>query len=223
MFLNMKEMVNWAINTEIRLKLNQFQLVPKVTELFWAVGNVRISVGYILLAYETCLYPKGTKGKAHQKHKIPTLTSISEIHYWYHTHNARECIYRCWERITNIIVEVCYADMKDNFYYNTLIDKLSEDGKFNDNPTFRKLKKHVKQWGNVSDIRNKLTHEISTPFKENINIEISDLYDYKNNTVLHMQYSAPILKKEIQEIKDRYLHLASLWQDTMTFIEDIAG
>jgi hypothetical protein len=219
---DMQTLQQWAITNAMRLHLSWPDFVGKVTEVFWAAINVQLSLGYALFARQTCIFPRGIKGAVFDETKIPMMMKLPELHYWHHTHHAWECIYRCWERITNVLVSACYPDQSANhIYYSTILKLLTDDIRFKDNPQLRRLKKHEKHWNKVADIRNELTHAKSTPIKLDVQAEAIPLVDGRLEHFIKYHYSAPNLIQELNIVKEAYLKIIPAWRDTMKFIDGI--
>lgn len=218
---DMRSLQTWGINTAFRLHLPYDEFTTKVTEVLWAAINVQMSIGYTLIARETCTYPRGTKGTVFHPDDIPNMTKFPELHFWYHLHNARECIYRCWERMTNVLQSACYPGSTDKFYFNQLTEKLRKDPRFEENPLLRSLKKYEKSWSRVAEKRNKLSHGASSPFKEDYQAEITDLYNARDAFVVKYHYTAPDLNQELEAVRDAYSRVYPVWKVVMAFVDNI--
>ena len=137
---NIEEKNMWCDFISGRLNLDANEFWHLNSEFFWSLLNVEISIGYVLVARQSCLYPFGTEKISYDRDDTMPDSGVAEVHYWYHINNARECIYRCWERITNILNYVCYNKKHEKYYYNTMISKISKDKKYSANPKIELLK-----------------------------------------------------------------------------------
>jgi len=105
--LNMEGLQNWSIAVAGILCIDVNDFLSKTKELFWSASHVQLALGYGLIARQNCRYPRGIEGTAYND-DVPDMVGLPEIHFWYHMSCARECIYRCWERMTVIIRSACY-------------------------------------------------------------------------------------------------------------------
>src|SRR3989338_7324511 len=100
--LPIENLGQWAHKVAIHFNLDQDEVRQSVTELFWSVGYVQLSLGYVLIARQSCKFPKGICGEVFREEDIPLMMEIPEMHFWLHVYNCYECIYRCWERISTV-------------------------------------------------------------------------------------------------------------------------
>ncbi len=219
--LPMENLHSWAISTKKRLKLKD-TFESSVTELFWTMSQIQISLGNALIAKESCKYTKGTKGVAYTQNQVPNMIEIPEIHFWHHVYCCVECIYRCWERITIILKDSCYPDCSEKLYFDGMITMLDKDKIFNINPKFHKLKQKRKSWNTIASYRNKLSHHQSSPFKRTkINGEVSNLCGPRGEYLFKLEYSSDNLNIEVDKMKNMYLKLLPVMKSMKEFIDHI--
>ncbi len=212
----------WGDYIADKLKLDKIILWELNSEFFWALANTEISLGYTLIARETCEFPRGKKTIGYDPDDIPTNFTVQEMHFWYHVNNTRECIYRCWERISNVLTYVCYPENSENYYYNTIVEKISKDRKYKTNSNISQLKKQIKYWTKDSGSRNSLSHKASSPFiKDKLEFDIPHLYNGQNELVFKITAHNPNLIQEIETAKDSYMRISKVWLAVKEFIESL--
>jgi hypothetical protein len=200
----------------LRLDRNEFWHLNH--EFFWALSSTEVSIGYVLIARQSCLYPFGvTKVGYNIDETIPEF-GIPELHFWYHINNTRECIYRCWERITSILKCVCYGEKNDKFYFPTIVNEILSDHRYSENHTAKQLKKYEEYWTKDSGLRNSLSHGASSPFiKDKFKIKPSD----KDEIRFIIENEYPNLVQEIESVKTSYIRLLDVWKGVKQFIESM--
>ena len=218
--LPMPNLQIWATKVSQHFNLDTDGFRQVVTELFWSVAHVQLSLGYALIAREDCQFPKGTKGQALQEKDVPNAILMPEIHFWYHIYNSYECIYRCWERITSILKNVCYPQLSEKRYFDKLVNELIKDNKFNKNFYLNKLKKQIKHWNKIADARNEISHSQSSPFR-NLAIEgkVSNELGANGTPIVYLNYSVKSPKKEIEHVVDKYRKVLPAIKAVKNFID----
>ena len=212
----------WSAEVATHFNLDEDEFSQIMTELFWSVAHVQLSLGYALIARKDCKFSKGIKGKVIQEEEMPTAISIPEIHFWYHIYNSYECIYRCWERITSVIQPVCYPDNNKKMYFAQIINTLEADGKFNKNPHLKSLKKQIKHRENAADARNEISHGKSSPFR-NLSVEgsVSDVLGSNGLPYIYLKYSIKSPKECIEQVVDKYKKVFPAMKVMVDFIDNI--
>ncbi len=220
--LSMKNLHKWSIATSERLKLNEKDFQDAMSELFWSLSHVQLALGYMLIARNSCKFPKGINGTAYQEEDIPSI-GLPEIHFCYHSSFSIECIYRCWERMALVLLKACYPKCSSKFYFNGVVNKIDKDGNYNRNPKLYNLKKQIKHWDKVAGIRNELSHGTGSSPMKNIKIEgeISNIYGLRGERILKGKYSSKNLIEETNKIKDKYLKLLPAMKAVIEFIDNI--
>lgn len=219
--LPIEELGQWACRIAEHFKLDQDNFRQSVTELFWSVGYVQLSLGYILIARQSCNFPKGIHGEAFREEDIPLLMEIPEMHFWLHIYSCYEGIYRCWERIATVLQNVCFPE-KSKRYFDKIINDLSKDVRYKNNKSLKKLQRQVKNWSKIAEIRNGLSHKKSSPFR-NINIEgvLSNTLDINGFPIPKLIYSSKNLIQETKHIIEKYLKILPAIIAMKEFIDTI--
>jgi len=212
----------WSMKVAVHFKLDEESFRQAVTDLFWSVGHVQLSLGYALIARQDCKFPKGTKGKALHEKDVPDAILMPEIHFWYHIYNSYECIYRCWERITSVIGSACYPGLTTKIYYDQLINKLSKDKDYKKNPCLKALTKQIKHWNKAAEYRNKISHGKSSPFR-NMTIEgkVSKVLGSDGHPIVYLDYSVKSPINEIKHVVGEYRKILSAIIAMKDFIDHI--
>ena len=221
--LSIEKMQDWGIRTSKRLNLSGDILQDRISEIYWSVGDLEISLGYTLWCLDYCKFPKGKSGDTYSEGQIPVI-DIPETHFWFHIHNSRECMYRCWERIKSLLNSVCYPKSTDKkLYFNNLIDKIKMDPQFNSNPKLNELEKLGEIWKKVAGLRNKSSHKESSPLKS-IKIETKNtgLYNRSGEGLNHIYYEFKSLNNEVKVITDLYKKLILSIKVVQEFIDIIS-
>lgn len=220
--LPMENLHTWADKVAYHFKLDNEKFRKIVTELFWSVSHIQLALGYSLIAKESCTYPLGIEGEAFCEDDIPTLMAMPEMHFWYHAYYCYECIYRTWERISSVLMGVCFPLSSEKKYYNQVIDDLSKSQKFNQNKYLKDLKKQEAHWCKIAEIRNDLSHDKSSPF-QNSKIEgvLSRVIDIDGLPMPKLVYSAKNLKQEIEQLVDKYRKILPAIKALKDFIDNI--
>ena len=212
----------WSSEVAAHFNLDEEEFTQVMTELFWSAAHIQLSLGYALIARGDCKFPKGTNGKAFKEEEIPSAIAIPEIHFWYHLYNCFECTYRCWERITSVIMSVCYPKSNAKMYFNQIVNALDKDDKYNKNPHLQGLKRHVKHWNRVAKARNEISHGKSSPFR-NMNIEgrVSDVLGRDGLPLIYLDYSIKSPRESIKQVVDKYLKVFPAMKVVVDFIDNI--
>lgn len=220
--LPMDNLNQWAFKVAAHFTLNQEEFRDSVTELFWSVSHVQIALGYVLIARESCAYPKGIQGEAFREEDIPNMIGMPEMHFWHHMYCCYECLYRVWERVSIVLKEVCFPKLSEKRYFNQIIDDLSRSQKYAQNKYLRELRKQEGHWCKIAEIRNGLSHGKSSPFK-NTNIEgvLSNVVSLDGLPVPKLVYSSKNLKQEIEEVVDKYRKVLPAIKAMKDFIDNI--
>jgi hypothetical protein len=223
----MGKLHNWAQNTATRLNLDENIFRESIAELFWTTSQVQLALGYALLSRQSSNSPKGIKGIAYHPNELPRMMGLPEIHTRHHLYCCIECIYRCWERLSIILIKVCYPNLSDQesriIYFDGIVKKLSNDKKYNNNPKLRDLQNQAIKWNKVAQLKNEVSHGASSPFR-NIQIEgeTAEVYGPKGEFIFKFPYSSPNLIEEIDEVKDKYLQLAPVIKAVNEFVNNIS-
>ncbi len=212
----------WSMKVATHFKLDEESFRQTVTELFWSIAHIQLSLGYALIARQDCEFPKGTKGKVLHEKDVPNVIAMPEIHFWYHIYNSYECIYRCWERIASVIGNVCYPKRTTKIYFDQLVNKLSKDKDFKKNLCLKELRKQIKHWSKIAEARNEISHGKSSPFR-NITIEgkVSDVLGADGLPIVYLDYFVKSPKKEIEHVVDKYRKVLPAIIAMKDFIDNI--
>ena len=161
--LPMKNLQEWSKKVAFHYKLDEDCIEHTVSELFWTMAHVQLSLGHALVAMQECEFIDGTKGIALSPNDIPNPT-MSELYFSYYMSNVYESLYRCWERINKVILYVCFPcisekEMRHKYLYNTIKD-LKKSSKYVNNPYFMELESAAEHREEVSYVRNGISHSL---------------------------------------------------------------
>jgi len=220
--LPMENLHQWAYKVADHFKLDREEFRQSVTELFWSISHIQLALGYALIAKESCAYPKGIHGEAFREEDIPMMTGMPEMHFWHHVYCCYECLYRAWERISIVLMSVCFPASSEKKYFNQITDDLCKNPKYNRNKCLQELKKQERHWCKIAKIRNDLSHGKSSPF-QNSNIEgvLSNVLDIDGLPMPKLKYSSKNLKHEIENIVDKYRKILPAIKAMKDFIDNI--
>lgn len=220
--LPMENLHQWSHKVAVHFNLDQEEFRESVAELFWSVSHVQLALGYALIAKESCVYPKGTHGEAFREENIPNMIGMPEMHFWYHMYCCYECLYRVWERISIVLKSACFPSSSEKKYYNQIVDELSRSPRYNKNKHLKELKKQESHWCKIAEIRNDLSHSKSSPF-HNTNIEgvLSKVVSPNGLPMPKLTYSSTNLKKEMEQVVDKYRKILPAIKAMKDFIDTI--
>jgi len=218
----MENLQRWSAEVADHFNLDVDDFSQVMTELFWSSAHIQLSLGYALIARQDCKFPKGKNGKAFKEEDMPNAISIPEIHFWYHIYNSYECIYRCWERITSVIKNVCYPKSNEKMYFDQIVNALDEDDNYNKNPHLKSLKRQIKHWNKTAEARNEISHGKSSPFR-NMSIEgkVSDVLGLDGLPLIYLNYSIKSPKESIEQVVDKYKKAFPAMKVMVDFIDNI--
>lgn len=220
--VNMEGLQNWSIAVAKIMRINVDDFLSKTKELFWSLSHVQLALGYALIARQNCKFPRGVTGTAYDD-DVPDMIGIPEMHFWYHISCARECIYRCWERMTVAVSSACYPNDSEKTYFDGLVSKLENNQRYSQISTLRQLKKQVKHWNIAAELRNKLTHSASSPFNAtDITGEISSIYGPSGEFLPMLKFTSLDLVQEIENLKNAYVQLHSAIKAALSFVESLS-
>lgn len=208
--LPVENLYSWGTKTAKRLKIDEDKFCQRVVGINWAVSHVQLSLGYVLIAKQEVRFPRGIKGVSKDIKTIPD-ENLAYLYFWFHSYMTIECLYRSWERITNLIRAACYPNCKNKYYFDGMIDKIKEDSSINQNRYLKDLKEQVKNWNKIAKLRNKLSHEDSSSINE---IELS----CDNITV---NYCYKDVRQELEKLKSYYIKLIPAITAARNFIENV--
>lgn len=220
--LPMENLNQWAFKVARYFILGEEGFRDSVTELFWSVSHVQLSLGYALIARQSCKFPKGTQGEAFREEDIPNMIGMPEMHFWLHIYSCYECIYRCWERITMILQGACFPRCSRKKYFNQIVNDLCKDSKYKHNKSLKELKKQVKNWSKIAEIRNGLSHGKSSPFQNTIiKGTLSDTVGLDGLPIPKLIYSSKNLIQETKDVVEKYRNVLPAIKVMKEFIDNI--
>ena len=89
--LPMQNLHEWSSKVAAHFLLEEDDFRQVVTELFWSIAHVQLSLGHTLIALEECEFKDGVKGIALKEENIPNI-KMPEIYFWFYVYNSYECI-----------------------------------------------------------------------------------------------------------------------------------
>jgi len=223
--LPMQNLQEWSIKVAKHFKLDEESFRQAVTELFWSMANVQLSLGHTLIALQECDFVDGIQGIALHEKEVPNI-KMPEIYFWYYVSVSYECIYRCWERINNVIMHVCFPHLSEKEfkrkYFPETISDLQKNPKYNQIVHLKELQSHVEYRKKVADIRNEISHGKSSPIR-NMRIEgkVSELLGVNGLPFIYLDYSGKSLNAELNSIIDKYREVLPAIKAMKDFIDSI--
>jgi len=223
--LPMENLQEWSVKVAIHFQLDEEDFRQTVAELFWSMAHVQLSLGHTLIAMQECEFIDGAQGIALHEKDIPDI-KMPEIYFWYHVNNSHECIYRCWERINNVILRICFPDLSEQQfrkkYFPQTISDLQKSQKYNNNPYFNELQSYVEHRQKAAADRNEISHGTSSPMR-NMKIEekVSDLLGANEVSFIYLDYTSKSLKQELESIVDKYKKVLPAIKAMKDFIDNI--
>jgi hypothetical protein len=223
--LPMENLQEWSIKVASHFDVDEENLRQTVTELFWNLGHVQLSLGHMLVAMQECEFINGTQGVALREEDVPNI-KMPEIYFWYYAYTAHECVYRCWERINNVLMLVCFPDISDKQfrmqYFPQTISALQKEPKYNQNPCLQELQKYIECRKKAADDRNEISHGKSSPMR-NMKIEgkVSDLLGASGLPFVYLDYSCKSLSTELYSIIHKYKKVLPAIKAMKDFIDNI--
>lgn len=223
--ISMQDLQRWSGEVAIHFGLDNENFRQVVAELFWSIAHVQISLGHAIMAMQECDSIDGTQGIALNEEDVPSIT-MPEIYFWYHVYNSHECVYRCWERINNVIKHVCFPNLtEEQFrrkYFPQTISDLQKDTKYNKNPHLEELQNLKDLRKRASDIRNEISHGKSSPMRNmEIDGKTSRILGANGLPFVYLEYSAVSLKEEIDSIINKYEKVLPAMKTMVAFIDNI--
>ncbi len=223
--ISMPDLQRWSGEVANHFGLDNENFRQVVAELFWSIAHVQLSLGHAIMAMQECDFVDGTQGIALNEEDVPSIT-MPEIYFWYHVYNSHECIYRCWERINNVIKHACFPKLtEEQFrrkYFPQTISDLQKDTKYNKNPHLEELQNLKKHRKRAADIRNEISHGKSSPMRNmEIDGKTSRLLGANGLPFIYLEYSAVGLKKEIDRIINKYEKVLPAMKTMVAFIDNI--
>ncbi len=210
----------WSDGVAKLLDLDKNKIYSCLSELYWSISSVQLSIGYSLISRETCQFPKGVKGEAFEESSVPNIIGISEIHLFYHLNNGWESLYRFWERLTTLIQFTIYPKLDEKIYFDVIVDKIVKDNNIPKNSKESELKSLIKYWNKTARKRNKLSHFESSPMKNvTYDTSIASIYGPNNQFVPKISYSSKNLINEINELRDSYYRVIPSFIIVKEYIE----
>lgn len=212
----------WAGRVAVRLGLDPESYGKTCSELFWTVSHIQLSIGYALISREGSSHPRGARGEVYEFQDTPGVMGLPEQHFWHHMYHCYECIYRSWERITEIIRVACKFPDDERLYFDGLLDRLGKDPQHSESVHLPKLQSQVKHWNIIARERNLRSHKTSSSLH-------ALQYEYASSGVLgprgealrKIRYRTIDLTRELDTARDRYMRLKPAIVSMQRFIDAI--
>ena len=220
--IKIEDLHRWSSEVAKHFNLDEDDFGKEMSELFWSVAHVQLSLGYALIARQDCEFPNGTSGTAFKEEDMPNPITLPEIHFWYHLYNSYECIYRCWERMASVLKYICYPQNNNKMYFDQVVNVLDNDGNFNKNPHIEALKNQIKHWNKAAKARNEISHGKSSPFR-NMCIEgkLSDLLGMDGLPLGYANYTINSPRVSLEQVVDKYKKVFPAMKIIVDFIDNI--
>lgn len=202
--LPIEKLHEWSYGIVELLNLDGEYIRKRFSEIYWTLFNAQLSLGYMLIARQTCKYPKGLKGEVFSPNDIPIIT-VPEFHLFYHLSNAWEAVYRCWERLSSLLCSIIFPNEKNKIYFDETVNMIGNIEELHGLPKYRDLKKQIKFWNKVARERNKISHWESSPLKHvQTKTENANIYGLNYKYIPKVTFTFTNLLTEINKVKDSY-------------------
>jgi hypothetical protein len=213
----------FARNHSFRLKIDYDLASKKLSDVWFAIASVQLSIGYMLVAKDSAKFPRGYKQTTLSHNGLEIDMNIGDLHFWYHHNMAVECIYRVWERITNLLKFYCnIKGIRKRMYYNDIIRELKKNSIYSKLGNFGKLLEYEKHWVKIAGQRNKLSHEECRLLGDDkIYILDSNILRCDEKPFQHVQTLSPDLFQVIDNIKNKYIRCSEVFKAALQFIEEL--
>lgn len=179
-------------------------LIDKLKLIWHAVSATQIELTYSLIYLENT--SKKTNYESEFRNKALCSHHISLCH---------ECIYRVWERVSQVLYLLHCKDLPKDAYYNDIVTMLRKSQLYSES-SIEELKKHQGQWSKIAKPRNIHSHSDSRLFS--FNTEFSNIVDI-NGTPFPLEEKTPNLKQECNTLINRYNDLEKLNSTLRKFMD----
>jgi len=223
--LPMENLHEWSKKVAAHFKLDEEDFMQTVTELFWTMAQVQLSLGHTLIAMQECEFINGAQGIAFHEKDVPNI-KMPEIYFWHHIYNSVECVYRCWERINKVIMYACFPNLPEKQakmqYFPQTISALQKNPKYSKNPYLSELQNQIENREKVAYYRNEISHGKSSPMR-NMKIEekASDLLGANGLPLIYLEYSCKSLTEELNSLIDAYRKVLTVIKSMKDFIDNM--
>jgi len=139
--------------------------------------------------------------------------------FMHHRFLSIECVYRVWERITQVFYYIHTGKEKKQGYYGNVIDMMSKS-KIYQKDIIQNLKQHQKQWDSIAKFRNYYSHEY-TKLIDGINydVSISPIIDLHGRPIFKSKETFENLKNIFNIIyKQNFLYFKKLDESLIKII-----
>lgn len=183
-------------------RFNKDELVKISRSIYWALAGMQIEIAYLLILKEEFDIEKLSSDEK-------TLRMLYLVHHYF---MAIEACYRVFERYTCFLNALISEEYKKDLYYPALLKKIKNCNGYNS------LKKHERQWLEITTLRNNISHQESSLF---------NFYDVDINIVtISSPFTIQIIEKlknpskYIEEIIANFKYFHELDADVIKFIRE---
>jgi hypothetical protein len=213
----------YAKKHSVRLKLDHDIASKKLSDIWFAMASVQLSIGYMLVAKDSAKFPRGFKQTALSHDELQIDINIGDLHFWYHHNMAVECVYRVWERVSNLLK--FFSNIKENrkkIYFNDIMVELGKKSIYSKLDNYVKLMQCEKHWVKIAGQRNKLSHEECRLLGDDkVYICDSKILRCDETPFQHLETLSPDLFQVIDNIKNKYIECIEVVKIAMQFIEEL--
>ena len=130
----------FGVDNARKLNLDSDEAKEKARDIWFAIASVQLSLGYMLVAVDSAKYPRGFKQTVYDMKDLEVDINIGDLHFWYHSNLAIECIYRVWERLSNLLKFFCgIIEDEKRLYFDGSINYIKNSPHYSNLPSFQKL------------------------------------------------------------------------------------
>lgn len=185
------------------------KLIEKMYLIGWGIIGAQTEFGYVLISLNS-----------YEKYNDPNTAENLKSYMLVNHHHFLliECIYRIWERYSQVFYFIYSGKDKESGYYNQIIEKLILSEKY-PQEIILKLKRHCKHWNGIAQKRNYYSHEYSNLIHGmDLNIEKSEILNYQGLPILKCSEVRSNLKSTFEEVKQKYLYIKKLHESFQEFV-----
>ena len=220
--IKIEDLRDWTEAQSNRLGLERQTFRDRTSALYWAIAHVQLSLGHALIARQSIKDSQGVAGTLYESENMPNVMGIPGLHFWYHSSQTVECLYRCWERLAGVLVTSCALPGGDKLYFDGAVNKLGEIPAFHQHGGLKKLRDLIKHWNKVAGVRNSQSHQNSSPMQAlSFTGSETSLIGPYGKRIRRIDYSYDDVRQEIERLVGWYRHLEPAVHAVVKFVDGI--
>lgn len=213
----------FAVDNARKLNLSVNEALERARDVWFAMASVQLSVGYMLVAVDSAKFPRGIKQTAYDIKDLETDMNIGDLHFWYHHNLAIECVYRVWERLSNMLKYFCSIEENEGrLYFDGTVLFIKNLTHYSNLPSFNNLSKHIRHWNKVAGERNSISHQGCRLFgNDKVNEIVLPITKFNGSKFKRLETEPTDLYQSIDNVKNKYKQCMAGVEHTMNFINDL--